>query len=59
MEAGGHGTTNKPIKNRLVVCFVFDFISRLNFLSRRIAHILCSLSKKYFLEKARGRGGKE
>lgn len=51
MEAGGHGMTSKPIKNRLlvVVCFVFNFISRLNFPSRMIAHTVCNLPKKYFL----------
>lgn len=50
MEAGGHDTTSKPIKNMLlVVCFVFGFISRLNFPSRRIAHTLCNLSEKDFL----------
>lgn len=53
MEAGGHGMTSKPIKNRLiiVVCVVFDFISRLNFLSRRIAHTVCNFLKSTFSRK--------
>lgn len=45
--------TSKPTKNRLifVVRFVFDFIGRLNFLSRRIAHTVCNLFKSTFSRK--------
>lgn len=56
MEAGGRGTTSKPIKNRfvVVVCFAFDLISRLNFPSRRI---LCAICLKSTFSGKLGEGG--